>query len=334
MRWLFLLVVSCALLVPARAFAQTRDPAAAEVLFHQAKKLMDDQKYTEACPKFAESHRLDPGVGVLLYLGDCYEKLGRVASAWAAYREAAPAARQLGQEDRERIATERAQKLEPRLPWLTVEVPPQSAISGLEIRRDEVLLRNTLWGSEVPVDPGEHTIAASAPGRRPWSTRVSLREGQHQQVVVPLLDAEGAAPSQPSAQPTPVVTPDPPDQPSERSGFGAQHAIAIAAAGLGVAGVVVGAVFGVKTMDDWSEAKEHCDESAPRRCDDTGVELAASAKQSGLVSTIAFAVGGAALAAGVILWFTAPSLSDEESAVYIAPGAAPGAAFLVVGGSL
>ena len=107
--------------------------AAAEALFDDAKKLMAAKHYAEACPKFADSQRLDPGVGTLLNLGLCYKQNGQTASAWSSYREAASLARSEGQSDREDLARQEAANLEPQLTKLVIEVPKDTAaIAGLE----------------------------------------------------------------------------------------------------------------------------------------------------------------------------------------------------------
>src|SRR5687767_1891178 len=80
--------------------------AAAEALFGEAKKLAAQGKYAEACPKFAESNKLDRGAGTLIHLGDCYEKNKQTASAWATYKEAASAAQALGRKDWEKLASQ------------------------------------------------------------------------------------------------------------------------------------------------------------------------------------------------------------------------------------
>src|SRR4051794_35386626 len=91
-------------LVAGRAHAEARDPVAAQALFDDARRLMAAGQTAEACPKFAESQRLDPGIGTAFNLADCYEKSGHVASAWALFLEVVSQARASGESDREAAA--------------------------------------------------------------------------------------------------------------------------------------------------------------------------------------------------------------------------------------
>ena len=87
-RWLpaALLAMSAALpLCPSPAAAQPDDTqrrAAAEALFGQATKLMDEKSYDKACPKLEEVVKLQPGkVGTMKTLAECYEATNKTASA-------------------------------------------------------------------------------------------------------------------------------------------------------------------------------------------------------------------------------------------------------------
>src|ERR1044071_7524440 len=91
------------------------DKATAEALFGEGRRLMAQANYRDACPKFEASLKLDPGVGAMLNLADCYEKNGQTASAWAEFLEASSAARVAGSRDREELARSRAAALEPKL---------------------------------------------------------------------------------------------------------------------------------------------------------------------------------------------------------------------------
>src|SRR5512140_214162 len=77
------------------------DPAAAQSLFTEAKRLMADGRYPEACAKLEESQRLDPGMGTKYQLATCYAHVGRTASAWAAFLDVAAQAKTAGQSARE-----------------------------------------------------------------------------------------------------------------------------------------------------------------------------------------------------------------------------------------
>ena len=65
------------LAVPGVARAESNgDQARAEALFQEGKALRGAGLYPAACVDFEESRRLDEGIGVTLYLADCYQQAG------------------------------------------------------------------------------------------------------------------------------------------------------------------------------------------------------------------------------------------------------------------
>jgi serine/threonine-protein kinase len=102
----------------AHAEATSAEKAAAEALFDQGVALLRAHDYRGAATKLEASQRIEPAIGTLLYLGECYERLGRTASAWAMFREAGSMARRAGDIDRAKLAGERAARLEPELAYL------------------------------------------------------------------------------------------------------------------------------------------------------------------------------------------------------------------------
>ncbi|HMR05739.1 MAG TPA: hypothetical protein PKA88_08170, partial [Polyangiaceae bacterium] len=153
-------------LLPSAALAQgDANRAAAVALYDDAEKLMAAGNYAAACPKYAESNRLDPQLGALVHLADCYEKNGQTASAWARWRDAIDIAGRTN-DPRGDVARKRAAALQPKLSKLVIQVPPASDVTGLEVRRDGAQVSRSLWGSSVPVDAGKHVVEASAPGKK------------------------------------------------------------------------------------------------------------------------------------------------------------------------
>ncbi|HWZ88565.1 MAG TPA: hypothetical protein VNW92_06940 [Polyangiaceae bacterium] len=301
-------------LVPTPAFAQQRDPAAAQALFDQARALTRQGRYTEACPKLLESNRLDPGIGTQFHLAECYEQSGQIATAWATFLDVASQARAASQFDREKAATKRATQLEPRLPKLTITVPEPSQLSGLEIRRDGIVVGQTQWGSPVPVDPGPHELSISAPGRRPLNQTLKAEEGKPLAFDVPELETTGESAEPPAAEPAPAPeaqpvthkhhhhpvpapTPEPPPTPS--SGVDAWPLVL---AGAGVVGLAVGTGFALKASSDNTKSKEDCDTPNTNVCGATGVSLRNDAIAAGNVATVGLVGGAALLAVGGLVW--------------------------------
>src|SRR5687768_12828264 len=106
---------------PTATKAPARDPAAAEALFEQGRRALEQNDLETACAKFAESQTLDPGVGTLMNWATCEERKGRIATAWQRWREAL--AELPADDDRLPFARERVAALEPRLPYLTITLP-------------------------------------------------------------------------------------------------------------------------------------------------------------------------------------------------------------------
>ncbi|WP_437878272.1 hypothetical protein [Sorangium sp. So ce513] len=231
-------------LSPGVAFAQ------ADALLAEGKQLMKKGKLAEACPKIEESYRLSQRSSTLLALAGCHEKQGKIATAWAEYIDLGAAARKEGNKRLEADAKARGARLEPRLPRLTVNVPRAAAVEGLEVTLDGVPVDSAAFGKARPIDPGEHRVSASAPGRKRWEGKVSIKRGERRAVTVPALakDPSAAAePAQAAQAPAKAEAPPPaaaaPDR-GEGAGKGAEGAgkgAAAAGAGKGAAGAGKGA---------------------------------------------------------------------------------------------
>jgi hypothetical protein len=297
--------------VASPAFAQSgSNKAAAEALFSEGRSLAAAGKCPEAIPKFQASQKLDPGIGTLLNLAECYEQVGKTASAWAEYREIISLARAAGSKEREELAAQKAKALEPKLSRLAVKTTGD--VSGVSIKRDGEALEAAEVGVAIPVDPGTHVIEASAPGKQTFSRSVEVgKEGDSQVVEIPALaDAT-----------TETGAAGPSEQPADKGGgSGAtQRTIGLVLGGVGIAGIAVGAVFGLQAGSKWDDAKSKCD-AYPYGCGDDGVSLGDDAKSAATISTLGFIAGGVLLAGGAALFFTAGSGDDKAVAVGVGPG--------------
>jgi len=327
--WPVLVACCAAVALPAVAHAEASaaQKAAAESLFDDALSTMRSGHFVEACPKLEESERIDPAIGTLLYLAECYEKTGRTASAWATFREAASSAAARGETERARVASARADRLQPTLSKLTIRVAPETArISGLHVTRDNTTLASALFDVAIPVDPGKYHVIASADGYQPFETDVEVAaSGESKSLDVPPLNAAlTAAPATTgvAATATGSTGPSTPSQALPRNPEPTAppaHGNSLRTAGyvtgaLGVVGLGVGSYFGIRAIAKNSDAESHC----PRGnlCDDAkGESLTNDAKHAAVASNIAMGAGAALVVCGVVMFLS--SKPSEPTAAYV-----------------
>jgi hypothetical protein len=318
--------------LPARAQSHNEDLARADSLFNAGKALLESGQNVDACAKFAESKRLAPGLGVTLYLADCYERIGRTASAWTEFRSAEGLARERS-DKRADVARGRAQALEAKLNRLTITVAPTVPQSGLQILRDGAAVSSEEWGLAVPVDPGDHVVVVASPGhvQRTFPAHVGPEAPSATVRVDRLEDAAPAIASAPTPAPTPAAaTPEPAPAPASvapADPAATRRWIGVGLAAAGVVGVALGAVFGLgaKSKLDQSNQDNHCD--TKDTCDPTGLSLRSDASNAATLSTVMYALGGVAVAGGAVLYFTAPRPAATMGLV-VTPAPGGGAALL------
>jgi hypothetical protein len=310
-------VLAAMMSTPAKAFAQSADnKVQAEALFEEGRALMNQQHYDEACKKLEGSQKLDPGAGTLLNLAACYEKNGQIASAWVTYKDAAAASAGRHQDWVDQ-ANSKAAELEPKLSHLTI-VAPQN-LAGLEIRRDGAVVPTPSIGAAIPIDAGAHTIEAHAQGYKPFTTKITIGASQDSQTVtVPTLEVDSSAP-----RPT-------------KSPAGGQKILGGALVGVGAIGLIVGSVFGVVALNNKSNASNplFCKPDFSV-CNAKGISYVNAATSDGFISTVTLIGGGVFVAAGAVIFLTAPHAENKPDGVAVqarlgAPGSPAG---LSLGGS-
>ena len=293
-------VFALLLLVPlgllATPAAAQSDRAAAEALFKEGRKAMKARDYAGACPKLAESLRLDSAPGTLLNLAECEEKLGKLASAWQRFEELRQTLEP--RDKRHRIATRRAAELEQRVPRLTIVLAP-GAPASVEIALDGMRLSAAAVGVPLPADPGDHVVVVSAAGRGDARFALSLAVAEKRSLQVgPGPENSEVVPHLAASAPVDRPARAPVDARAEISS--SSPTLGYVIGGVGAGAIVASLVVGAVVLDRKATIEEQCS-AAARRCTDEGFDAVASGRTLSTVATVSFAGGAVLLGVGAYL---------------------------------
>ncbi len=280
--------------------------AAAEALFQQGAERFAQGELAAACAKFEASQKLEPALGTMLRLADCFDRTNKTASAWALFREAAPMAAARGESEREQIASERARDLEHRLSLLELRSTGRKLPAGLIVRLNGAVIPPASYDTPLPVDPGTVTLELSAPRHRTTTSSLSVALGPSRQVFE-LAELERLAEPKPKPQ---AETP----RAQAHGDPGATHrTLGIASASAGLLGLAGGALLGLRASELASESLGECRKDDPNVCTESGVRDREQALRFADAATISAAVGGVLVAGGVTLLLVAPSRESEHA---------------------
>jgi hypothetical protein len=304
---------------------------------------MKEGKFKEACAAFSQSQKLDAQNGTLYNLAGCYMKVGKLATAWAAYHELAKSDSNL---KRRADAARREKELEPRLSKLVIEADAE--LAGLAITLDGLDVTG-LVNSPSPVDLGTYQIDATATGHPALHLTAKVVD-ERKTVKVKLAFAEAPEsgtghepvaekprrtikPRQ-SVEPATHATRDdqPIDDPSPPRSRRRTYAVVTIAGGVALVGT--GLVFGRLASQKWDEAKAVCGGTTCTKLSELarGNALADTARSRANLATGLVLGGGVALAIGTVLYLKAPARIDARTAIRVSPGSGTALAGLTLDG--
>jgi hypothetical protein len=291
MRITVVLAILCA---TTAAHAQLMEPGAdvdkpaALQLFEEGRTLLSAGRTDEACKKFELSIRKDPrAVGTLLNLGLCNERLGKLATALSLFVEAFDRAHDASQPEQQAAAEEHIKALRPQVPVVAISYVA-TPLAGERLLIDERVVGRD--ETELPLDPGPHTIVFTAPGRLPYEVTVVTKASTR----------------------TPMRLPDlavPPRGSNPRRTAGKVSTIGGVAllAGAGVLALVANR----KYDQQFEGSSPHCGASPPidgrEVCDAIGAAAVADSRSLATTASIVAGIGAATTIIGLTLWITAPS---------------------------
>jgi hypothetical protein len=222
--------------------------------------------------------------------------------------------------------TQRLAEVDSAMPHIVVAAKDAAGndLVDVKVTIDGAPLADRLDGSSLKVDPGPHVFVFTWKGHPPVTKRLVLTE--HDQARREVIVFGGAeTPHVESASPATAPAP------ARPSGSGIDRkTIAFAVGGAGVAGLVVGSIFGAVASSKWSAAKNDCGAGCGPTAPAQGEKNTASSDAT--ISTVAFVVGGALAAGGVVLYLTAPSGSSPGTGMELAPSVGAGSGGLLVRG--
>jgi hypothetical protein len=323
-------VVLLSSVLASEAFGDSRDLRKADKLFRSAKQLLAQEDYAHACPRLAESFKLDPATGTLLALAICHEREGKLGSAFREYNEVVVRCRDEARPDREQAARERALALEARLSTLTIKTLNVNEVEQLEVRINGARIERARLDKALPVDGGTQVIEASAQGKKTWRTEVRVAKSiDSKTIIIPALDdasaprliqteeqvaapATPATPALPAPAREPRSAPTPAPRPIDESeGLSPTQWVGLGAIGTGLIGLGAGTYFAARAVNWNRDSSKGCIRDV---CTAAGRQDRLDARSAGNAATVAFVVGAGLAVGGLSMYLLGEQHSTTSAA--------------------
>jgi hypothetical protein len=183
-------------------------------------------------------------------------------------------------DERRRIVRDNLAEIKPKVPYLRIILKVNSPADTV-VTYDDSELEPSMIGIDIPVDPGKHVVVVEAPGVPNRKYDVMMEAGKRQTLQVePAVHME-----------TPVVP--------EDSSRGMKRTVGFVVGGVGVAGLVAGAITGGLALSDHGAAEEAC--PTRKGCSPEVIDIANRGQTLSIVNTVALAVGVVGVAVGIPL---------------------------------
>lgn len=275
----------------------------ARAQFQRGIELEQAGNWSEAIQQFREVGQVRMTPQVRFHIAFCEENLGRLVTALGGYELALAEADAVGADFRAEVETSIA-KLRERIPKLVITRGTNAEAALVQL--DGVDLGASSVGVEVPLDPGPHTITATAPGYKPFSQTADLREREVTNVTIELeLSPEPEGSSAPFRDDQP-----PPPPPPNRT-------VPYIVGGVGAASLIAGGVFFALRQTTLASLEENCPDNL--HCDVKNKPAYERAKLYSVVAPVTTGAGIAALAAATALILLEKKPGQPQKGVVVTP---------------
>ncbi|MCC6216541.1 MAG: PEGA domain-containing protein [Polyangiaceae bacterium] len=305
---------------------EAADARRARSQFQRALELSKAGDCAQAIQLFREVGQFRMTPQVRFQIASCEERLGHLVAALGGYELALTEAGSVAGDDFVGEVERRAHELKERVPRL-VFVRGAGA-EAATVKLNGTSLGETSLAAPIPVDPGPHSVEASAPGRRPFSVTVRAAERETVEVKI-VLERALEAPAGDARAPRGAA----PAAARDEAVGGGPPPLAWVAAGVGAVALVgAGATWALR-QDRKAELDAACGPDR-QQCPPSARGTYDDAKLYDTLSPVLLGVGVVGIGAAAALWW----LRDDAGApgpgerVAAEPVVAPGWAGLVVHG--
>lgn len=268
----------------------------AQSKFLKGRELFNQKKYPEAIVELRASMEIVQSPNARLYVARALREQGKVLEAYVEFGRTAVEADELTAQDARYAKTAASANLErkelaPKLGFVTVSVDHPEESTVLVVGGEEV--KRAGWSEPIPVAPGSTDLELRTTGRVPLKQTVTLTAGQKSEAHFDAASAAVTAGATDGPAPPPSASAD--TKSSSTSGL---RTGALIAGGVGVAGFLLGGIFGLAARSNFNDLYAACKPNCPpsRQSDiDAG-------KRDQVLANVGLTIGLVGVATGVTLF--------------------------------